>query len=123
MINKIAQIELAPDGGYKGFGPLGLENNQAPISVFSAFLSSAIGLITIIGIIWFTFTIIMGAVGIITSGGDKASNESARKKITSGIIGLVVLVAGIFIVNLIGTLIGIPTILNIGGFINQITIK
>ncbi len=123
MMNKIAQIELAPDGGYKGFGPLGLENRQSPVGVFSTFLSSAIGLITIIGIIRFTFTIIMGAVGIITSGGDKASNESARKKITSGIIGLVVLVAGIFIVNLIGTLIGIPTILNIGGFINQITVK
>ncbi len=123
MMNKIAQIELAPDGGYKGFGPLGLENSQSPVGVFSTFLSSAIGLITIIGIIWFVFTIIMGAVGIITSGGDKASNESARKKITSGIIGLVVLVAGIFIVNLIGTLIGIPSILNIGGFIMDISIK
>lgn len=123
MINKLTQIDLAPDGGYKGFGPLGLENNQVPIVVFSTFLSSAIGFITIIGIIWFTFTIITGAVGIITSGGDKASNESARKKITSGIIGLVVLIAGIFIVNLIGTLLGLPTILNIGGLINQTSIK
>lgn len=122
-MNKITQINLAPDGGYKGFGPLGLENNQAPIGVFSMFLSSAIGLITIIGIIWFVFTIIMGAVGIITSGGDKASNENAKKKISSGLIGIVVLISGLFIVNLIGYMFGIESILNIGGFINQITIK
>ncbi len=123
MMNKIAQIDLAPDGGYKGFGPLGLENNQTPMVVFSTFLSSAVGLITLIGIIWFVFTIIMGAVGIIASGGDKASNENARKKIFSGIIGLVVLISGIFIVNLIGYIFGFPNILNIGGYINKITIQ
>jgi len=123
MINKLTQINLAPDGGYKGFGPLGLENNQAPIGVFSMFLTSAIGLITVIGIIWFVFTIIMGAVGIISSGGDKASNENAKKKISSGLIGIVVLISGLFIVNLVGYIFGIESILNIGGFINQITIK
>lgn len=123
MINKLAQIDLAPDGGYKGFGPLGLENGEVGSIIFVRFLTSAVGVITVIAIIWFVFIIITGALGIITSGGDKASNENARKKITSGIIGLVVTISALFILNLIGTILGIPNILNIVGFINILEIK
>lgn len=107
--------------GFTGFGPLGLSEGQDPISVFATFISSAVGLITIIGVIWFIFIIITGAVAIITSGGDKASLEGAKKKITNGIIGLVVTIAGLFILNLIGTLLGIPTILNFAEMFGNIT--
>ncbi|MDP2684649.1 MAG: hypothetical protein Q8P20_06445 [bacterium] len=113
MMNKIAQIKLSPDGGYKGFGPLGLEQGQEGISVFATFLSSAVGLITIIGIIWMVFIIIIGSVAIISSGGDKQALEVARKKITNGIIGLVVLVSSLFILSFIGKLLGLPNILDI----------
>lgn len=114
MKNKIAQIQIAPEGGFKGFGPLGLEGKTNPEAgiIFANFISSAVGLITIIGVIWFVFIIVTGAVAIITSGGDKQAFEAAKKKITSGIIGLVVTIAAIFIINLIGKIIGIPDILN-----------
>lgn len=123
MINKIAQIKLSPDGGYKGFGPLGLEQGQAGVSVFQTFISSAIGLITLIAIIWFIFIFLTGAVGIITSGGDKSSNEAARKKITSGIIGLVITVFGILIVRLIGNIIGLGDVLDFGVMFDKLIIK
>ena len=90
------------------------------MGVFSNFISSAIGLITIIAIIWFVFIFIMGAIGIISSGGDKQAMESARKKITSGVIGLVVVIAGMFVIQLIGRIIGIPEILNITKMFNVI---
>lgn len=101
-------------GNLKGFGPLGLENKSTTEGgiIFTNFISSAVGLITIIGVIWFVFIIITGAVAIITSGGDKASLEGAKKKITNGIIGLVVTISALFILNLIGTILGIPDILN-----------
>jgi len=70
---KLAQINFYDGQGFSGFGPLGLEGksaNEAP-SLFASFISSAVGVITLIGIIWFVFILIMGAVGIITSGGDK----------------------------------------------------
>jgi len=120
MKNLAADLDF---GTLKGFGPLGLEDKEpsGAMGVFSNFISSAIGLITIIAIIWFVFMFIIGAVGIISSGGDKQAMESARKKITSGIIGLVVVIAGIFIVKLIGLLIGIPNILNIGELFTKIT--
>ena len=113
---KLLAIDLFPDGGFRGFGPLGLENNPTAglaMGIFSKFISSVIGLMTIIAIIWFVFLIMGGAISIITSGGDKQALESAKKKISSGIIGLVVTVLAIFIIQLIGAIIGIPDILNV----------
>ncbi len=107
MKNTLAQIELAPAEGYKGFGPLGLENGETGLAVFTSFISSAIGLITLIGIIWFVISMFLAAVGMITSGGDKASLESSRKKLTSSVIGVVILISIIFVIGIFGTLIGI----------------
>jgi len=120
-MRNLAQIPLAPEGGFQGFGPLGNPSGSG-ISTFSKFISSAIGLITIIAIIWFVFVLITGAIGMITAGGDKAAMESARKRISSGLIGLVVIVAGIFILDLIGNIIGIPNILNLEELFSQIQI-
>lgn len=121
---KIAQdIKLYDGTGFKGFGALGLEQGQVGVSVFQTFISSAIGLITLIAIIWFIFIFLTGAVGIITSGGDKSSNEAARKKITSGIIGLVITVFGILIVRLIGNIIGLGDVLDFGVMFDKLIIK
>ncbi|MEK7550969.1 MAG: hypothetical protein AAB535_04290 [Patescibacteria group bacterium] len=117
-------IDLAPPGGFKGFGKLGLENgsSEGALGIFSNFISSAIGLMTIIAIIWFIFTFIIGAIGIITAGSDKNTLESARKKIITGIIGLVVTIAAIFVVDLISTLLGFGGVglLNLEGLFSKI---
>lgn len=116
-------INLFEGEGLRGFGPLGLEGKgigDAP-TLFASFISSAIGLMTIIAIIWFVFIFMLGAIGIITSGGDKNSNESARKKITSGVIGLVVTIFGILIVRFIGKLFGLD-LLDFGEMFNALTI-
>lgn len=122
MMNKIAQINLAPSGGYKGFGALGLEQNQDGVTIFATFISSTIGLITVIAIVWFIIVFITGALGIITSGGDKNSNESARKKITSGIIGLIVTILGMLIIRFIGKLFGLD-LLDFKTMIEALVIK
>lgn len=114
MTNLIADIQIAPNGGFTGFGKLGLEG-QAPASAiitFKDFISSAIGVMTIIAIIWFVFVFITGSISYLASGGDKANIESARKRIVNGLIGLVLTIAAVFIIRLIGFLLGIPDILN-----------
>src|SRR5574340_1254041 len=83
------------------FGPLGNPGGSG-IDVFSKFLSSAIGLLTIIAFIWFIFLFLTGAIGIMTAGGDKAALENARKRIINGLIGLIVVVAAMSIISLIG---------------------
>jgi hypothetical protein len=118
-------IDLFPPGGFTGAGkegkgllaPLGTGNG---IDIFAKFISSTIGLLTIIAIIWFIFNFFMGAIGIISAGSNKEALENSRKKIVNSIIGLVVVVAAIFIIKLIGFLIGIPDILNLQSLFTKI---
>lgn len=121
MNRRLTQIQLFPEGKqFEGFGPLGKPEGSG-IGTFANFISSTIGLMTIIAVIWFIFVLITGAIGMIGAGGDKTAIESARKRITSGLVGLVVVVAGIFIVDFVGQLIGIPDILNIQKLFETIT--
>ena len=113
----LAQLDF---GELKGFGPLGNPEGSG-INLFSRFISTTIGLMTIVAIIWFAFVLISGAIGMMGAGGDKQATESARKRITSGLIGLVVVIAALFILDLVGTIFGIPNILNIGELFEQIT--
>lgn len=99
-------LPLYPSGGFKvpGFGS---GDPQDAGTIFNKFISSTIGLLTVIAGIWFIFQFIIGAIGILTSGGDKASLASAKSKITYGIIGLVIVIVSIFIIDLIGRLLGL----------------
>lgn len=107
-------LQIAPQGGFTGAvngkGLLGAPGDG--ITLFAKFVSSAIGLLTVVAIIWFLFTFLMGAIGIISSGGDKNALESAKKKIASGVIGLVVIIAALFIISLLGLILGIQNILD-----------
>lgn len=112
MINKIAKnIDIAPPGeGFKGPGRLGLEG--VPLSssasiIFAELLSKTIGVLTIVAFLWFTFKLLSGAIAIISSGSDKAKYEEARGNISYGLIGLVIVVAGIFILDLVGAFLDI----------------
>lgn len=102
-------LDLTPSGGFKGLGPLGLEGSDASdsLKIFNKVISSAVGLMTIIAGLWFIFILLGGAIGIISAGGDKAKLEEAKAKMTSGLIGIVVTVAAVFLVDLIGKLIGL----------------
>jgi hypothetical protein len=57
---------------------------------------------------------------MISSGGDKNALESARKRISSALIGLAVVVASIFVIELVGKLLGIDLILNPAEFVQKI---
>jgi amino acid transporter len=126
-MNLIAQTKynIFDGQGLYGLGPLGLEGkspSDAP-TLFATIISSAIGIITLVGIIWFVFIFIMGAVGIITSGGDKNSLEQAKKRISSGLIGLVVMLFAILIIGFAGTVFGLKDILNFQALFTLLQIK
>lgn len=114
----LAQANFGP---LRGFGPLG-NPTESGIGEFSSFISTAVGLMTIIGIIWFIFVLFTGAIGIISAGSDKQALESNRKKIITGITGLVVTIIAVFIIDLISTLLGFGSVglLNLEGLFNQI---
>ena len=119
MKNLMAQnpVDLGPP--FRGFGPLGLEGKEDAPTVFASFISTIIGFLTIAAIIYFLIALFSGALAIITSGGDKGKLEAAKSRITSGLVGLVIVIAAIFIIDLIGILFGFP-ILNIAELIKRI---
>ncbi len=113
-------LELGP---LEGIGPLGskeLTNEVTAVGTFITIISNIIGVMTIIAIIWFTFVLFTGAISWLGSGGDKAKLQGAQKQITTGVIGLVIVIAAIFLIRLIGDLIGIPDILSLAGSILQL---
>jgi hypothetical protein len=117
MRKLLADFRFAPSTGIRGRGALGLEGdvaNNAP-NIFNRFVTSAIGLMTIIAAIWFVFLFFTGAISIIASGGDKGALEDARKRLTTGIIGLVIVISAIFAISLAGKLLGFDLILDPAG--------
>jgi len=82
-------------------------------------VSTVIAIITIAAGIWFIFLLMTGAIGIMSAGGDKQAVSNAQKKITTGFIGLVIVISGLFIASLIGTIFGID-ILDPGGIIDSL---
>jgi len=122
-MNKLADIELSPEGGLKGFGPLGLEGQDAESAggIFNNTISTIVGVMTVIAFVWFVILFMTGALGIMTAGSDKAKLEGSRQKLMNGIIGIVVVVAAVFIVDLVGGFLGIENILDPGTIIDTIS--
>lgn len=117
-----------PLGKFEGLGPLGTFINalssqdvSTPLSLLNKVISTLIGLISAIAFIYFIVVFFTSALSWVSSGGDPKSIEKAQKQISTAIIGLIVVVAAIFIIQILGDLIGI-NILNPLGFIKDIWI-
>jgi hypothetical protein len=95
-----------------------------PGSTGGIFLSkgipAAIGLAFVIGALIFFVMLVMGAIQWISSGGDKQALEGARGRITSALIGLVLLFAAFAIIRFIQNFFGISILtLDIGSLVIQ----
>lgn len=111
-------------GNLEGIGQLGLENLSPAIFgpfMFNRIFSMIIGVMTMIAAIWFLFLIITAAYAWMNAGGDKTAIENASKRMTNGLIGLTIVIAAIFILDLVGELIGLPFITDPGEFIRNVS--
>ena len=124
-MNKLAQIKLYDGDSLQGFGALGLQGKSAGESgsIFTTFISSTIGIITLVAVIWFVFVVLTGAIGMMTAGADKNALENGKKIISSGLIGLVVTISALFLVDFVGKLFGLDNMLNVVKLITDLTIK
>jgi hypothetical protein len=108
MFAKTVLAAERPLGKFEGLGPLGnVGDLEAAIGLFNKVISSIIGVITISAGLWFTFHILIAGFTWLTAAGDKTKAEKAQKMLTESIIGLVVVVAAVFIARLVGDLLGI----------------
>lgn len=77
------------------------------VSILNLFLSNFISILLIVGVVVAFIFFIIGAIQWMTAGSDKTAMESARGKIVSAVIGLVVLFAVFAIIKTIGAIFGI----------------
>jgi uncharacterized membrane protein len=88
---------------------ISIQTGQLPSGFFtdpSTLITNLINIAFIIAVILVFFYLIWGGIEWITSGGDKGKTESARNKITSAVIGLIVLAASYAILTLTLQLLG-----------------
>lgn len=109
-----------PLGNITGIGPLGTKLSD-PAGSIGGVVSNIIGLLTIIGLLWFVFQMVTAGLEWITSSGEKANVANVREKIFHAVAGLIVVIAAIFIVYLMAALLGISNVLNLGTIIGSIT--
>lgn len=77
-----------------------------------SFLNRIIGLVIAISGIVFFFLLLWGGLRYMLAGGDPKNTESARKILTSALIGLLIVVGAYFITILLGRVLGYTNILN-----------
>jgi len=77
------------------------------IAIINLLINNFITTAFIVGVVVALFFLISGAIGWITSGGDKESLQKSQKKITSALIGLFVLFCLYAIIRLVGDILGI----------------
>ena len=97
--------------------PLLKENLQkkSGVGFFQSFIPNLVTLGLIIGVLFFLFILIIGAIQWISSGGDKNALEEAKKKITNAIIGIIILFSVFALLKVIENFFGISILtLDIG---------
>lgn len=119
------RLLAGPGGGTEITNPIlgpGLQGvySSGPTAFLSTFLPNFIGLGFIIGALVFFFMIVWGAIQWISSGGDKQSLEAARGRITSAIVGIIILFASFAIISVIEKFFGINILtIDIGPLVIQ----
>ena len=82
-------------------------------TVLEKIVSNVIGILTIVGILYFAFQIIMAGYAMLSSEGDAKKFEQSRDRLIEACLGLFVVVIAIIIASLFATLLGISDPLNI----------
>lgn len=101
-------------GTLEGLGPLGFEGGSGdPVALIANIITTVIGVMTVVAAIYFVVMVISGGISMISSAGDKGAAEDARRKITNGVIGMVVTIAAVFLLSLISTLLGAGNLLDL----------
>ena len=86
---------------------------------FENILSIIIGIMTVVGGIYFIFVFITAAFEWMTAGGDKNKLQRAQQRMLQGVIGLVIIVSAYAIVSLISFVLGFD-ILNPAAIVNNL---
>ena len=92
--------------GLGGYNPAESGGTESGINQFSLLTSNIVGFLTIVGGIMFLIYFTIGALNWITSGGDAAKIDTAKSRMTSSAIGIIIVVAAYAIAYIVGQVLG-----------------
>lgn len=101
MLNNLIAQNLAQGSIINPVLPPTLGQDPDSIGFLQKFLPLVVTLILIVGAIIFFFNLVVGAIQWISSGGDKEAVGKARSRITSALVGLVILFAIFAIIQVV----------------------
>ncbi len=113
-----AKLDVDLGGWFTGSDPG--KSNTVATTLGSNLLSTIIGVMTIIGVIYFLFQIVIAGYGMLSSEGDKKKIEDSRTRITQGLLGVVIIIMAVTLVSLVGTILGVPNILDLNAILSTI---
>lgn len=90
------------------------------VSQFEKIISGAIGILTLIGVIFFAIQIILAGYAFISADGDQEKIKIARKKITNGILGITIVVIAYGLAAFLANLLGLGNIFELKTVIDTI---
>lgn len=82
-------------------------------------VSQIIGILTIFAFIWFGLQVIFAGYAFLTSEGDVKKMEIARKRLTDGVLGLVIVVVALGLASLIATLSGVTNVFDLNSMFGK----
>ena len=92
---------------------IGIDPTADPAKVTENIVSKIIGIITIIAFLYFAFQIIFAGIALISAEGDKNKAETAKKRLTDGILGLTIVVVAMGLASLLATLLGVQNVFDL----------
>ncbi len=113
MRNLLAQVNL---GNIDGVGPLGTFGHSGlfmtgtgggPGDMLEKFVSSILGLLTIVASLWFIYQIVLSGMQWIGAGGDKNTVEVSKKRLSTSILGMFIVVGSYGLIGIIGRFLGL----------------
>ncbi|OGL52309.1 hypothetical protein A3K55_01535 [Candidatus Shapirobacteria bacterium RBG_13_44_7] len=93
--------------------PMGIDPGSDPTSTAELLIGNIIGILTVLAFIYFAIQVILAGYAYLTTQGDKSKMETARKRITEGILGIVIVVVALGLAALIASLIGIQNVFDL----------
>ena len=98
----------------------GVDPTSSPGLVLEQLISKLIGILTLVGILYFIFQIIFAGYSMLSSEGDPKKIEMSRDRLTTGILGLFVIMIAIVLGSALAALAGINNPLNVNDLINSL---
>lgn len=106
-------------------GPLtgpGIPVGSNPTIGLEKIISQVIGVLTIVAFVFFTIQIIFAGYAFLTSEGDEKKIETSRKRLTEGVLGIVVIIVALGFAALIARLAGLGNIFDLDAMLNNMSL-